>query len=135
MRMTPEELASRKEEFAALRRERERIKEAHPQAHRWLRDLFARHDPLGWIAVGAPNDEYEEQADMVLPRLLELRTTGSLAGAEVLRIVHEEFVKWFGAGTAGLAERYASIAAEVFEGLERELPAAEIDDSPAPQVD
>jgi len=119
--MTPEELAARKEEFAALRRERERIKAAYPAAHRWLRDLFARHDPLGWIAVGAPNDEYEEQADMVLPRLLVLRGTDALAEAEVLRIVHEEFVKWFGAATAGPVERYASIAAEVWEGRERAL--------------
>lgn len=133
--MTPEELAARKEEFAARRRERERIKEAYPAVHRWLRDLFARHDPLGWIAVGAPNDEYEEQADMVLPRLLILRGTDALAEAEVLRIVHEEFVKWFGAATAGPVERYVPIAAAVFAGSERELPAAEVDGTPASQVD
>jgi len=124
MKMTPEELATRKEEFAALRRERERIKEARPAAHRWLRDLFARHDPLGWIAVGAPSDEYEEQADMLLPRLLQLHHSGEPSELTVLRMVHEEFVKWFGAATAGPVERYGPAATEIFEGLARELPPA-----------
>lgn len=124
--MTPEELAARKEEFAALRRERERIKEEHLGVHRWLRDLFARHDPNGLIAVGAPNDEYEEQADLLLPRLLKLHHAGEFSQPAVLRIVHEEFIKWFGAATAGAEERYASSAEEIWRewgtGLAAPIP-------------
>jgi hypothetical protein len=135
VKWTPGELAARKEEFAALRRERERIKEAYPAAHRWLRDLLARHDPLGLIAVGAPSDEYEEQADTLLPRLLELRRAGEPEEEAVLRIVHEEFVKWHGAATAGAAERYAVGAAEIHAGLDQQLVPDGVDGSAAAGVD
>lgn len=135
MKWTPEELAARREEFAALRRERERLKESYPAAHRWLRDLLARHDPLGLISVGAPNDEYEEQADTLLPRLLELRRSGEPEEGAVLRIVHEEFVKWYGAAAAGTAERYAASAIEIQAGLGQQLVSDGVDGSAAAGVD
>jgi len=33
----------------------------------------------------------------------------------VLRVVHEEFVRWFGDGNAGPVEQYAQIAYEIWE--------------------
>lgn len=133
--MNSEELEARKEEFAARRRERERLKEAYPTVHRWLRDLLARQDPLGFVATGAPRDEYEREVDTLLPRLLTLHRAGELSEPQVLEAIHAEFIKWFGAGAAGPEARYAASAAEVCAGFGRELSAVEVDDSPAPQVD
>lgn len=133
--MTAEELEARKEEFARLRRERERLKEVYLPVHRWVRDVFARHDPLGLIAVGAPSDEYEEQADLLLPCLLELHQSDEVSEAEILRRVHQVFGKWFGAGTAGPAERYASSAAEIYAEWGRRFAAVEVDAAPVSQVD
>jgi hypothetical protein len=133
--MTPEELEARKEEFADRRRERERLKEAYPAVHRWLRDVLARQDPLGFIATGAPSDEYEREVDTLLPQLLALHRTGELSEPRVLETIHAEFIKWFGAHTAGAVARYAASAGEVYAGFGRELSAAEVDESPVPQVD
>jgi len=70
--------------------------------------LLFRHDPIG-IAFDNPNtDEYEPETGTILPRL-----RGCESASDVRRVVHEEFVRWFGAGTAGPEERYSEIASEI----------------------
>jgi len=71
--------------------------------------LLYRHDPIG-IAIYNPNtDEYEPEAETILPRL---GRCGSADG--VLQAVHEEFGRWSGAATAGPREGYAKIASELW---------------------
>lgn len=69
--------------------------------------LFFRHDPIG-IAFG-PSDEYEPEAGTILPRL-----HSCCSEADVCRIVHEEFMRWFGADIAGSPECYRQIAVELW---------------------
>ena len=75
-----------------------------------IRGILRRCDPIGLIRLGAPPDEYDPEVGTIMPRLEE--ATSQL---ELRRIVHEEFVAWFGAGTAGAVELYDRCAAEIWE--------------------
>jgi hypothetical protein len=86
-------------------------------AKKMFRDLrdavstaFRRHDPIGLIGQGAPLDEYDPEVGTVLPRLRSARSD-----AELRTILHEEFVRWFGAETAGHVEIYDAPAKEIWE--------------------
>jgi len=73
-------------------------------------ELLFRHDPIS-ISFDNPNtDEYEPEVGTILPRL------GACNSADdVLKVVHEEFVRWFEKDTAGPPERYAKIASELWQ--------------------
>ena len=75
--------------------------------------LLFRHDPIG-INFETNEDEYEPEAGTILPRLRICRSVD-----DVRRVVHEEFVRWFDADTAGPQEHYARIAAEMWECWQR----------------
>ena len=66
-------------------------------------------DPLGLIAIGAPDDEYDPEVSTILPRLREAKTA-----VDVQRIVHEEFVRWFGADLVGPLTDYADVAEKIW---------------------
>jgi hypothetical protein len=74
----------------------------------WLEELLFRHDPVG-IDFEDNTDEYRPEAETITLRLSEPRTE-----AELVRVIHEEFVRWFGPDTAGPADRYVTIAEEVW---------------------
>ena len=59
-----------------------------------VRDLLNQHDPVGLIAAGAPSDEYEPTAEMILPRL-----KGAASSRDVGRILEQIFERRFGADT------------------------------------
>ena len=61
--------------------------------------LLFRHDP-----------KYEPEAETILPRLRVCHSSD-----DVLRVVHEEFVRWFDSDTAGSPERYQRIASEIWQ--------------------
>ena len=96
-------------------RTREQIQEARRLAKQAYRELFEatsallyRHDPIG-IAFDNPNaDEYAPEAETILPRL-----GGCASADDVLKVVHEEFVRWF-ANSAGSQECYKEIASELW---------------------
>jgi len=79
--------------------------------------LLFRCDPIGMIFEGDTNtDEYEPEARTILPRLRDCHSADDVHGA-----VHAEFVRWFGADTAGPLERYKKIASEIWELWQQHL--------------
>jgi hypothetical protein len=52
--------------------------------------ILDRHDPVGLITSGSPKEEYKAEVSTILPRL-------RLAAdpKDALRIVNEEFERWF----------------------------------------
>ncbi len=74
--------------------------------------LLYRHDPVG-IAFGDNPDEYSPEAGSIVPRLRDVTSVD-----DVRRVVHEEFVRWFDADTAGPATGYQVIAEELWALLE-----------------
>jgi hypothetical protein len=75
--------------------------------------LLFSHDPIG-INFDENPDEYDPEAGTILPRL-----HGCKSRDDVLSMVHEEFVHWFGVDTAGPQERYARIASEIWDIWQR----------------
>jgi hypothetical protein len=74
--------------------------------------LFER-DPIG-INFESNTDEYEPEAETIT-----LRLQASATVDDVIRIVHEEFVHWFGAETAGPQARYKAIAGAIWNLWQR----------------
>jgi hypothetical protein len=81
---------------------------AHRRGKRSLEELLYRHDPIG-IAFGDNPDEYAGEAAAIAARL---RETASVEDVQL--VVHEEFVRWFDAETAGPVSRYGTIAEEIW---------------------
>jgi len=88
---------------------RRRAKAEYSSLFDSLEALLFSHDPIG-INFEDNTDEYDPEVETILPRL----STCS-SGEEVLHIVHQEFVRWFGVETAGPPDRYAEIASEIWQ--------------------
>ena len=95
-----------KEEIHEARR---RLRQEFGQLFDSISALLFRHDPIG-INFEENTDEYDLEAETILPRL---RTCTS--ELDVLWAVHQEFVRWFDAETAGPREKYAEIAAGIWD--------------------
>ncbi|HEU5219828.1 MAG TPA: hypothetical protein VFU23_14305 [Gemmatimonadales bacterium] len=96
-----------------LMREREELHRQFPQLFDACVREFYRSDPIR-LAPHAPLDEYEPQVITVLPRLPEC--TGQ---PDVQRVLHEEFVTWFGADVAGPISRYSTLSYTVWALYQR----------------
>lgn len=70
--------------------------------------LLFRHDPIG-IADVDNVDEYRGEAESIVVRLPRVRSE-----ADLLALVHAEFVRWFDADTAGSPARYVALVAELW---------------------
>lgn len=93
------------------RRKRQKaLKATHGRLYSEVSRLFREDDPIGLIRIGAPDDEYDVEVSTILPRLREAQSA-----AEVQKLVHEEFVRWFDPDTAGPITRYAEVAEKTWE--------------------
>ena len=90
--------------------ERRRLKEQYGQLFDSVSALLFQHDPIGIAFDNENTDEYDPEAGTILPRLQTCKSS-----TDALRAVHEEFVRWFGADTAGPPEAYAKIASEIWQ--------------------
>ena len=91
------------------RKRSQSFKAAYGSLYANVSHLLREADPLGLIAMGAPADEYDPEISTILPRLREANAAG-----DVQRIVHEEFVQWFGADIAGPLTGYADVAERIW---------------------
>lgn len=81
----------------------------NPMANRQPLTLLFRHDPIGIACDNENTDEYDPETGTTLLRLRNCESA-----SDVLRVVHEEFVRCFDAVNAGPVKRYAEIASEVW---------------------
>jgi hypothetical protein len=100
-----------------MRRTREQILESRRQLRAVYGELFDataallfRHDPIGISFDNQNKNEYEPEAETILPRLSRCHSSD-----DVLRVVHEEFVRWFGADNAGPQGPYKQIASDLWQ--------------------
>ena len=87
------------------RKQSQSLRAAYGSLYANVSRLLREADPMGLIAMGAPDDEYDPEVSTILPRLREAK-----AAVDVQRIVHEEFVRWFGADLVGPLTNCADIA-------------------------
>ena len=85
------------------------LKRTYGQLYSATEALFYRYDPIE-IAFGTNPDEYDPEVNTVLPRLASCSSA-----ADVQRVVHEEFCRWFGVDSAGSFDCYAPIASELWQ--------------------
>lgn len=71
--------------------------------------ILADADPLGFIDMGAPRNEYDPEVETILPRLAECDSA-----ADMREVVFQEFERWFGAGKVGPPDRYTEVAEEIW---------------------
>jgi hypothetical protein len=89
--------------------ERRRLREEYGDLFDATAALLFRHDPAR-IDFEVNPDEYQSEAGSILPHLHSCQSA-----ADVCRVVHEEFVRWFDAVTPGPPERYTEIASEIWQ--------------------
>jgi len=89
------------------------IRNAYKELFEEVSAILFRHDPIE-INFGSNTDEYDPEAGTIIPRLRD-------AGSEddILDIVHEEFVRWFGSDITGERDAYQSIAADIMAAWKR----------------
>jgi hypothetical protein len=89
--------------------ERDAIKREYGTLFASVSAALFEADPVG-INFDENTDEYDAETGTIIPRL------GSAKSAEdVQAIVHEEFCRWFDPISAGPREKYASVAAEIWD--------------------
>src|SRR3989338_5351665 len=92
----------------------ESLKAAYGTLYTEVSQLLREADPIRLIVIGAPDDEYDVEVSTILPRLREAKSP-----RDVQRIMHEEFVQWFGAETAGPAAHYARVSEDVWKACNK----------------
>ena len=94
---------------------RRRLKAEYGELFDSVASILYRHDPIG-INFEVNPDEYETEAETILPRLRSCHTV-----EDVHQVVYEEFVRWFEA-TAGSFEGYKEIAEEIWQLCQQYSP-------------
>jgi hypothetical protein len=89
--------------------ERKRLRSEYRELFDSVSSLLFLHDPIE-INFETNTDEYEPEVGTILPRLRDCASE-----EDVLRVVHEEFVRWFDQDTAGSADRYEEISREIWQ--------------------
>jgi len=55
-----------------------------------LMKIINKHDPMGFISMGAPKDEYDLEVKTIIVKLYRAKTI-----LEVQKLVEAEFLNWF----------------------------------------
>lgn len=88
--------------------EKKRLSAEYQMLFRELAEICFRHDPIG-INFEVNFDEYEPEVRTILPRLKTCENSN-----DAVKVVHEEFQKWFGSDIAGPRESYVSLSEEIW---------------------
>jgi len=92
----------------------QRLKTQYKKLYDEISQILFHNDPIG-INFEDNTDEYEPEVGTILPRLKE-----ATSEADVLDIVHEEFIKWFGGeDVVGPRSRYKRIAQDIWHAWTR----------------
>ncbi len=91
----------------------EMLKQSHAAVFFFIREIINKHDPIGLIAIGAPEDEYDPEVKTIVYQLKDVRTI-----AQMQDLVYQEFLRWFEEKSiVGEWDSYAEIANEIYNGL------------------
>ncbi len=96
-----------------IKLERQKLKHEYGELYDEILEILFRNDPIG-INFEINTDEYEPEVGTILPQLKEACSPGDLQ-----KIIHQEFVRWFGADIAGSRAKYARIAQEVWDAYKK----------------
>lgn len=89
--------------------EREEVKRIYGKLFDDVTAALFEDDPVH-INFECNPDEYEPEASTIIPRL---KMAGS--AVDVIGIVYEEFLQWFGADVAGHHSRYDAVGKKIWQ--------------------
>ncbi len=95
-------------EFERRRLERKRLRVKYGDLFDKISAMLFECDPMD-INFETNTDEYEPEVGTIIPRLPNCKSV-----ADVRRVVHEEFVRWFSAVDTGPEDRYQEIAERIW---------------------
>jgi hypothetical protein len=87
---------------------RELVRKENPKLFAAVSNAMFQRDPIG-INFKTNTDEYDAEAGTVIPRLKDCSSS-----EEVATVLHQEFVRWFGAETAGERTRYVELSKDIW---------------------
>lgn len=90
--------------------EKAQLKAKYRKLWKIVDGAIRQEDPIGLLRLGAPADEYDPEVGTILPRL-----KSASSQSELRRIIHQEFLHWFGESTAGPESAYEGIANDIWE--------------------
>lgn len=93
----------------SIRRERAALRQRYGDLFDAVAAILFEADPIG-INFETNTDEYDSEVGTILPRLSE-----ASAVEDVVRIVHEEFVRWFDLDEVGDPETHLPVATKIWE--------------------
>src|SRR4051794_34382181 len=86
------------------------LKKSHAKFFQEISAILYTLDPIGIGAgTGSPSDEYDAEAGTIIPRLKHCSSA-----LDTQKVVFEEFVRWFGADTAGKFEVYSDEGVQIW---------------------
>ena len=97
------------------KRRRDRLKSQHRALFDGVTELLFKHDPMG-VNFEENTDEYDPEAGTIIPRL-----RGCTSEFDVLKVVYDEFGRWFGPELIKAGPRYEGAAREIWELYQREV--------------
>ncbi len=98
-----------KAQVAASQAHRTELRAQYPKLFVDVQQCLFRHDPVG-INFETNADEYDPEVGTIIPRLPNCKSQD-----DVLNVVHEEFVQWFGADVAGPITKYEAISEDIWK--------------------
>jgi hypothetical protein len=102
-------------DFEQVRIEREMVRHKFGSFFTEVSSILFEIDPVG-INFETNTDEYEPEVGTILPRLHACKSLD-----EVRRAIHQEFIQWFGKGTAGIESHYQQAAERIWDAWQKHL--------------
>ena len=89
----------------------ESVRTKHGDKFMELRTIINRHDPIGLLDIGAPEDEYESEVKTIIVQL-----DRNMTEQQIHDLVYGEFMRWFDndASTAGPKKAYKELAKDIY---------------------
>jgi hypothetical protein len=89
------------------------IKHTHANHFFFIREIINKYDPIGLIAIGSSEDEYDPEVKTIVYQLKDVHTI-----VQIQDLVYQEFLRWFEEKSiVGERDSYAEIAIEIFNRL------------------
>lgn len=99
----------------AVREELKRMKREGWHRHKIykvVKQLINATDPIGLLALGCPDDEYESEINDIAEQVGDCCTV-----TEIEDLLHQTFVKWFDEAIAGDRKVYLGMAKQLHQAL------------------
>jgi|GEM_PF-1859627 len=91
------------------------VKSSHGNRFLELSSIINRHDPIGLLKIGAPEDEYEPEVKTIIVQLDE-----DMNEQQVHDLIYLEFLRWFeDESTAGPKESYKELATDIHAWMKK----------------